>query len=66
MASLAADSGHYTPMSLTEDLKRLQHEPDIWLTGMKPGEEQRIFKQVVTAAPEKNIRMLSRGTVLTV
>jgi hypothetical protein len=66
MASLAADSGHYTPKTLTEDLKRLQHEPEIWLTGMKPGEEERIFEQVVTAAPDKNIRMLSRGTVLTV
>jgi len=66
MAELAIDSGHYTPKSLTEDLKRLDHEPEIWLTGMKPGEEQRIFEQVVTAAPEKNIRMLSRGTILTI
>jgi hypothetical protein len=66
MAALASDSGHYTPKSLTEDLKRLNHEPEIWLTGMKPGEEQRIFEQVVKAAPEKNIRMLSRGTVLTI
>ena len=33
---------------------------------MKPGEERRIYEQVVKAAPEKNIRMLSAGTVLTV
>jgi len=66
MESLAIESGHYTPKSLTEDLKRLRHEPDIWLTGMKPGEEARIFEQVVKAAPDKNIQMLSRGTVLTV
>ena len=66
MAELAVESGHYTPASLTEDLKRLQHEPEIWLTGMKPGEERRIYEQVVTAAPDKNIRMLSAGTVLTV
>jgi len=66
MAALANDSGHYTPKSLTEDLKRLNHEPEIWLTGMKPGEEDRILKQVVKAAPGQNIRMLSRGTVLTV
>lgn len=66
MESLAFESGHYTPKSLTEDLKRLRHEPEIWLTGMKPGEEKRIFEQVVTAAPDKNIKMLSRGTILTV
>jgi len=66
MATLAVDSGHYTPKSLTDDLKRLRHEPEIWLTGMKPGEEDRIFAQVLEAAPNKNIRMLSRGTILTV
>ena len=66
MERLAVDSGHYTPKSLTDDLKRLHHEPDIWLTGMKPGEEDRIFEQVVKAAPGKNIKMLSRGTILTV
>ena len=42
------------------------HDPEIWLTGMKPGEESRILKQVLRAAPDKNIQMLSRGTVLTV
>ncbi len=64
LGALAADAGHYTPQTLTDDLKRLHHEPEIWLTGMKPGEEDRIFKQVVKAAPDKNIRMLSRGTVI--
>ena len=66
MEGLAQDSGHYTPKSLIADLKRLRHQPEIWLTGMKPGEEQRIFRQVVKLAPDKNIQMLSRGTVLTV
>ncbi len=66
MQDLAADSGHYTPRTLTDDLRRLRHEPEIWLTGMKPGEEDRIYEQVKEAAPGKNIRMLSRGTVLTV
>lgn len=64
LEGLAADAGHYTPRTLTDDLKRLHHEPEIWLTGMKPGEEDRILKQVVKAAPDKNIRMLSRGTVI--
>ena len=66
MSDLALESGHYTPKSLTDDLKRLRHEPEIWLTGMKPGEERRIYEQVVKAAPDKNIRMLSAGTILTV
>jgi ribonuclease BN (tRNA processing enzyme) len=66
MQDLATNSGHYTPKTLTEDLRRLRHDPEIWLTGMKPGEEDKIFDQVRKAAPEKNIQMLSRGTVLSV
>lgn len=66
MENLAAEAGHYCPRTLTRDLERLRHDPEIWLTGMKPGEESRILKQVLRAAPDKNIQMLSRGTVLTV
>ena len=66
MADLALEAGHYTPRTLTADLERLNHDPEIWLTGMKPGEEQRIFAQVRHAAPEKDIRMLAAGTLLTV
>ena len=66
MADLAIDAGHYTPGTLTADLERLNHDPEIWLTGMKPGEEGRILRQVMDAAPQKNIRMLEAGTVLTV
>lgn len=63
---LATTAGHYCPSTMCEDLKRLDHEPEIWLTGMKPGEEERILAQVIAAAPDKNIRMLSRGTVIIV
>jgi len=66
MAGLALQSGHYTPATLSADLSRLKSSPDIWLTGMKPGEEDRILAQVHAAIPGRNIRMLSRGTVLTV
>ena len=66
MERLATEAGHYCPRTLTKDLKRLKHSPDIWLTGMKPGEEETILQQVIEAAPDKNIQMLSRGTVLTV
>ena len=64
--SLANQAGHYCPKTLCEDLKLLDHEPDIWLTGMKPGQEDLILRQVNEIAPGKRIRMLSRGTVITV
>jgi len=66
MAQLASEAGHYCPKTLTQDLQRLEHDPEIWLTGMKPGKEDEILDQVVKAAPGRRIQMLSRGTVLTV
>lgn len=66
LESLATEAGHYCPKTMTRDLERLRHKPDIWLTGMKPGAEQTILEQVLRAAPDRKIQMLSRGTVLTV
>ena len=66
MESLATEAGHYCPKTMVNDLQRLEHSPQIWLTGMKPGEEERILRQVIHAVPERDIRMLKRGTVLTV
>ena len=66
LEELATESGHYTPKTMCADLARLQHQPEIWLTGMKPGAEEQILRQVIKAAPGKNIRMLARGTVIDV
>jgi len=66
MENLASTAGHYCPTTLSRDLQLLEHDPDIWITGMKPGEEQRILEQVIAAVPGKKIRMLSRGAVITV
>ncbi|MDJ0916215.1 MAG: 3',5'-cyclic-nucleotide phosphodiesterase [Woeseiaceae bacterium] len=66
LEALATEAGHYCPKTMTRDLKKLRHDPDIWITGMKPGSEDLILDQVIQAAPDKKIQMLSRGTVLTV
>ena len=63
---LATTAGHYCPSTMCRDLERLNHNPEIWITGMKPGQEDRILGQVTEAVPEKKIRMLSRGTIITV
>ncbi len=63
---LATTAGHYCPSTMCRDLERLNHDPEIWLTGMKPGQEEKILGQVRAAVPDKHVRMLSRGTVITV
>lgn len=65
-AELAKAAGHYCPRTLAADLIKLDHQPDIWLTAMKPGEEATILEQVQTAIPSRDIRMLSTGTSLTI
>lgn len=63
---LATIAGHYCPSTMCRDLELLNHNPDIWLTGMKPGQEETILRQVAAAVPDKYVRMLSIGTVITV
>ncbi|MEM9173211.1 MAG: 3',5'-cyclic-nucleotide phosphodiesterase [Pseudomonadota bacterium] len=65
-AALAQAAGHYCPRTLADDLIKLDHEPDIWLTAMKPGDEALILKQVQNAIPARDIRMLSNGDSLTI
>jgi len=63
---LATTAGHYCPRTMCRDLGQLHHDPDIWLTGMKPGQEEKILGEVVAAMPDRKIRMLSSGTIITV
>ena len=53
METLATKAGHYCPKTLTQDLERLRHSPDIWLTGMKPGEELAFSSRSFPRPPTK-------------
>ncbi|MEM8983627.1 MAG: 3',5'-cyclic-nucleotide phosphodiesterase [Pseudomonadota bacterium] len=66
LASLAKKSGHYVPQTMAADLVQLNHEPDIWLNAMKPGDERKILGQVREALPGRSVRMLETGAYLTV
>ena len=61
---LAEVSGHYCPSTLARDVGKLKQQPDIWLTGMKPGEEGAIFRQVRKFLPDRNVSMLTLGTTI--
>ena len=63
---LADMSGHYCPQTVTDDLRKLEHEPEIWLTGMKPGDEETIIRQVRESLPTRRINMLSNGVIIRV
>jgi ribonuclease BN (tRNA processing enzyme) len=56
-------SKHYCPSLLGEDILKMRHRPDVWLTHFKPGEEELIYKECVEAMPDFNVHQLSGGEV---
>ncbi len=54
---------HYCPELLAEDLKKLDHFPEIYLTHLKPGAEQRIFAECQQAITDRKLKQLLGGSV---
>lgn len=63
---LANQSGHYCPITVAEDLAKLDHEPTIWVTAMKPGEEDTIFAEVKNALNGREVHRLYSGQAIDV
>lgn len=58
---LSVKAKHYCSSSLAEDLKKLEHQPDIYLTHLKPGAEDEILAEVQKLVPSRNIKALHNG-----
>jgi len=56
---------HYCPSLLAEDLKKLRHQPEIYITHNKPGEEDTIFAESSAALGDRKPHRLISGEVLT-
>lgn len=56
-------SKHYCPCLLGDDIAKLNHRPDIWLTHFKPGEEELIYQECVAAMPDFTVHQLKGGEV---
>jgi ribonuclease BN (tRNA processing enzyme) len=64
-AALAARAGHHCPTTLAAELQALPAGPvDVWLTHLKPGEDEAIVAQLRQRAPQHAARVLSQGQVL--
>ncbi len=60
---LAALSKHYCPATLAEDLAKLRHAPEVYLTHLKPGEEMAILSEVRVAIQRFELKALVGGEV---
>ncbi len=56
-------SKHYCPSLLGQDILKMKHRPDVWLTHFKPGEEELIFEQCVSAMPDFKVHSLRGGEI---
>lgn len=63
---LGEKSKHFTPALLGQELKKLKHRPELFLTHHKPGCEAIIEKQCRAALAGWEYHHLSRGDVITI
>ena len=62
---LSKRSGHYTADLLAEDLKKLKHQPDIYITHNKPGHESVIMDECRKAITDRKITAAGTGLIFT-
>lgn len=62
--AMCEKSRHYCPQLLAEDLKKLKHNPHVYLTHAKPGEEEMIFQECCRLMPDRPLSHLSGGQIL--
>ena len=58
-------AGHYCPQLLGEDMAKLKHQPDVYISHNKPGDEEEIFAECQQAITTHRIKRLTGGAVFT-
>ncbi len=60
---LARVAFHYCPELLARDLPKLKHRPQVCISHLKPGEENRIMKECRAALPDWDLKQLHTNEV---
>lgn len=60
---LAEMARHYCPRTLAADLDKLKHDPEIYITHLKPGAEELIYSEIRAAIPGRRTHCLKGGEV---
>lgn len=61
---IGRDAKHYYPTALAEDLKKLNHRPELYISHLQPGKEDQIIKQLTAAITEFKIHRLTSGQII--
>jgi ribonuclease BN (tRNA processing enzyme) len=58
---LCKKSKHYCPQTLADDLKKLKHQPAVYLTHAKPGEAEQIYLECSELILDRTLHQLHNG-----
>lgn len=64
LMDIALASKHHWPDSLARDLARLNVRPQLWITHLKPGNEEAIMAELRRSAPDWNVQPLQQKQVI--
>ena len=62
---LSKRAGHYTPNLLGEDIKKLKHQPKVYISHTKPGHEDIIMKECYAAMSDWDVKPAISGQIFT-
>ena len=60
---LSQIAGHHRPSTLAEDLLKLKHQPALYITHHKPGEEAQIMSELAELVEGRELKALKRGKI---
>lgn len=64
LRDIAVASKHHWPDSLAHELGRLKANPRIWITHLKPGNEEGILSELRRLIPHRDVQPLAQGQVI--
>jgi ribonuclease BN (tRNA processing enzyme) len=64
LKEVALASKHHWPESLARELGQLKSQPKVWITHLKPGNEDAIMQELQNLAPDWNLRAAQQGQII--
>ena len=61
--ALSQIAGHHRPSTLAEDLLKLQHQPELYITHQKPGQEEQIMRELEALLKQREPKILQHGQI---
>ena len=63
-SEIANQAKHFSPQSLADELANLVHDPQICVSHLQPGEEEKIMQELSDAMPQRNLKSIVCGETL--